>query len=87
MNETNPPVTGSHGGLAEQPRPKRMNGRTLVTVKIRGVAFRASTSSRKEAVLRQMKNRDERSLDGAIMILGALVIGCLLGAATVWVLL
>ena len=73
MNE---PVTGSHSGRAEQPRPTRVNNRQIVAVYIRGLAFKCGSGSRREQVLKHLQQIDD-SEQISIWLVAAITIAAL----------
>ena len=84
MNETTRPVEGHRAGLQEQPRPTRVNNRAIVSVYIRGVAFRCGSGSRREQILLSLKDMDSQDSFGFVMLAVVAVVAWSAGFATAW---
>ena len=74
--------------LAEMERKGRLttrvNNRAIVSVYIRGVAFRCGSGSRREQILRSLKDMDSQDSFGFVFLAVVAVVAWSAGFATAW---
>lgn len=61
-----------------------VNNRQIISVRIRGLAFRCATGSRREMILRDLANLDEHGNDGWLMGGVSFLVGITFGAGGMW---
>lgn len=64
-----------------------VNNRQIVAVYIRGLAFKCASGSRREQVLRGLKQQDEAVFDWVVVAGAGLAIGFLIGGFVGWYLI